>query len=131
MKKNYLFILLKIVFSLLFIFGGVAHFTKTDFYLAMMPNYLPFHQELIYVSGVVEFILGVLLLFPKYTRFAGFGLVILLLAVFPANINMYLNADKFSDMSEMALLIRLPIQLVLLFWASVYTKKRNLAILSY
>jgi uncharacterized membrane protein len=123
MNKSHFLLIFKIIFSLLFILGGIAHFTKTGFYLAMMPNYLPFHLELVYISGVIEFILGITLLIPKLSRFAGTGLVLVLLAVFPANLNMYLNADQFPDMSETSLLIRLPIQLALLLWAYTYARK--------
>jgi uncharacterized membrane protein len=123
MKIKYFSIFFKILFSLLFILGGIAHFTKTSFYLGMMPSYLPFHLELVYISGVIEFTLGGLLLVPKYSRYAAMGLVSVLIAVFPANINMYLNAEQFTDMSETSLLIRLPIQLLILSWALFYTKK--------
>lgn len=91
----------------------------------MMPKYLPFHLELIYISGVIEIILGIFLLIPKYTRISAFGLILLLLAVFPANINMYLNAGDFESVSERALFIRLLIQFILIFWAYLYTKKSN------
>jgi uncharacterized membrane protein len=110
----------------MFIVGGVAHFTNTAFYLPMMPTYLPMHLELVYLSGVIEIVLGLLLLIPKYTRFAGKGLVLLLIAVFPANLNMYLNAEQFPDVEPTALLIRLPIQLLLLLWAFSYTSGARL-----
>lgn len=124
MKKK-LPLFFKVVFSLFFIAGGIAHFTKTDFYLSMMPSYLPYHLELVYISGVFEILLGALLLVPKYTRFTGFGIIALLLAVFPANLNMYLHAENYSNMSETSLLIRLPIQLLLIYWAYKYTKPRG------
>jgi len=123
--KNKLSLIIKVIFSLLFIAGGIAHFTKTDFYLSMMPSYLPYHLELVYISGVFEILLGALLLVPKYTRFAGFGIIVLLLAVFPANLNMYLHAESYSNMSETSLLIRLPIQLLLIYWAYKYTKPKG------
>lgn len=88
-----------------------------------MPNYLGFHLELVYISGVIEIILGALLLVPKTQRFSAIGLVLLLIAVFPANIYMYQNAGNYPDMSKLALLIRLPIQILLILWAGYYVKK--------
>lgn len=89
----------------------------------MMPNYLGFHLELVYISGVIEIVLGLLLLIRKTQRFAAIGLVLLLIVVFPANIFMYQNASKFPGMTKTALLIRLPIQILLILWASYYAKK--------
>lgn len=99
------------------------HFVNTEFYLKAMPSFLPFHELIVYASGVVEIMLGILLVISKTTRKAAVGIIVLFIAIFPANINMYLNHADFPDMSETALLIRLPIQLFLIAWAYVYTKK--------
>lgn len=122
MKKTIIYYIFKVIFAALFIIGGIAHFTKPEFYLPMMPNYLPYHIELIYISGVIEIVLGFLLLIPRYSQKSALGIVLLLIAVFPANINMYLNAQNFPDVGESALLIRLPIQAILIIWAYYYTK---------
>jgi len=124
--KKILYIVFKYLLGLLFIMGGIAHFTKVEFYLKAMPSYLPFHEIIVYASGVFEIVLGLLLLINRTTRKAAFGIILLLIAVFPANVNMYLNYTDFPDMTETSLLIRLPIQLVLIAWAYVYTKKINL-----
>lgn len=118
-----LLIIPKILFAAIFIFGGIAHFTKVDFYLSMMPDYLPYHLELVYISGAIELVLGALLLIPKYKTYSAYGIIALLVAVFPANIHMYLNAPDYPQMSETALIIRLPIQLLLILWAYAYTRK--------
>ena len=68
----------------LFVVAGVLHFCITDFYVKIMPPYLPWHEELVYVSGVCEFALGVGLLIPGVSRWAAWGLIALLVAVFPA-----------------------------------------------
>ena len=73
----------KCVFATFFLVAGVGHFTSTDFFVKIMPPYLPFHRELVYVSGVFEIVLGVLLLIPQTTRLAAWGLIALLIAVFP------------------------------------------------
>ena len=84
-----------------------------------MPPYLPFHRELVYLSGACE-VLGGLGLFPKRTRpAAGIGLVLLLFAVLPANVQMLLDARAAGKPSWwLALLwLRLPLQPVLMAWA--------------
>jgi len=123
--KKILYIAFKYLLGILFVLGGIAHFTKTEFYLKAMPNYFPFHEFFVYASGVLEIILGVLLLINKTTRKAAIGIIILLITVFPANINMYLNSVDFPGMTETELLIRLPIQLIIIAWAYVYTIKKD------
>ena len=100
----------------IFVFAGVGHFTDTDFFVSIMPPYLPWHLQLVYVSGVFE-ILGGLGVLPTATRpAAGLGRIALLVAVFPANIHMALHPEQFEEMSRTALYIRLPIQFVVMAW---------------
>lgn len=122
--KKILYFTFKYLMGILLVFAGIAHFTKTQFYVDMMPSYLPLHLELVYLSGIIEIALGILLLIPKTTKIAAWGIILLLIAVFPANINMYLNSEDFPQMSETALLIRLPIQILLIAWAYLYTKNK-------
>lgn len=87
----------------------------------MMPPYLPWPLFLVYLSGILEIILGIMVIVPKLTRIAGWGLITLLIAVFPANIHMALNPDLFPSISPIALWIRLPFQAVFIAWAYWYT----------
>ena len=73
--------------------AGTMDFVKPDFNVRMMPPYLPWHLKLVYVSGFCEVALGVLLLVPRLTRLAAWGIVALLIAVFPANIYVYQHQD--------------------------------------
>jgi uncharacterized membrane protein len=107
--------------AIFFILAGANHFLNADFYLKMMPPYLPWHLFLVYLSGVFEIILGIMVIIPKLTRIAGWGLIALLIAVFPANLHMALNPDLFPNISSVALWIRLPLQAVLIAWAYWYT----------
>ena len=108
-----------------YIVAGVPHFTSPDFYLPMMPPYLPFHLELVYLSGVVEILCGILLLIPK-TRIWGAWLSILtFLAVFPANIYMAQNPELFPKIPETMLYIRLPFQILFIYWAYLFTKQER------
>ena len=103
--------------SVFWVVAGVNHFVSPDFYVPMMPPYLPGHLELVYLSGVFEILGGILVLVPRIRAMADWGLVALLLAIFPANIHMALSPELFPDMSTGALYARLPFQAVFLAWA--------------
>ncbi len=102
-----------------FVFAGINHFGKPDFYVAIMPPYLPAHLELVYVSGGFEILGGLGVLLTATRSLAGWGLIALLLAVYPANIHMVLNPDAFVDGGTplWALYLRLPLQFVMIAWA--------------
>jgi uncharacterized membrane protein len=110
------------LFGLSFIVAGAAHFVLTPFYVAIMPPYLPWPRELVYLSGLAEIGLGALLLVPRFTRLAGWGLIALLIAVFPANLHMALNPQLYPFAPPLLLYLRLPLQLVLIAWAYAYTR---------
>lgn len=114
-------LILKYLFAVFFALAGFNHFFNTAFYLKIMPPFLPWHLLLVYLSGVIEIVLGVLLLIPKLTRAAAWGLIALLIAIFPVNINMALNQQLYPEYSVTALWIRLPLQFVLIAWAYWYT----------
>ena len=105
-----------------FVLAGLNHFINPGFYLKIMPPYLPWHLPLVYLSGFFEIALGVLLLVPALTRAAAWGLVALLIAVFPANIHMAINPQLYPDINPLALWLRLPLQVVLIAWAYWYTR---------
>jgi len=114
-------LILKFVFAVAFIFGGIWHFVKPKLYTSIMPPYLPWHLALVYLSGLAEVLLGLLLLFPATQVWAAWGLIALLIAVFPANIHMALHAKKFHMVSPAFLWLRLPLQFVLIAWAWWFT----------
>lgn len=118
--------ILKWLFGIAFVLAGANHFLNADFYLKIMPPVLPAPLFLIYLSGVFEILFGALLLVPKYTRLAAFGLIALLIAVFPANVYMALNPQLFSEYSPAALYLRLPLQLVLIGLAFRLAKRDEL-----
>ena len=86
-----------LIISLFFLVGGVVHFVFTDFFVMVMPDYLGYHKELVLISGIFE-LLGVIgILIPKTRFLAGCGLIALIVAVYPANINMaLLNRPGYS-----------------------------------
>lgn len=115
---------LRVLFAALFIVGGAAHFTSTDSYVAIMPPYIPAPRLLVYVSGVCEMIGGAALLVDRLRVAAAWGLILLLLAVFPANVNMAINrvSPPGMDLPAWGLWLRLPLQFVLIWlvwWCAV------------
>ena len=110
---------LAVVF-LWFFLGGIGHFTMTAFFVSIVPPWVPFPLAAVYLSGVLEILLALLIIWPTSRPLAGWGLVLLTLAVTPANVHMWLNPEQFPDASETALTIRLVIQvfLLLLIWWS-------------
>ena len=108
--------------SLLYIAAGIFHFVRPQFYMRIMPAWLPWHSRLIYISGVAEIILGVLLI-PVATRsLAAWGIIVLLVSVFPANIQMAINYWNKQNPYLWIALLRLLLQFILIWWAWQYTK---------
>jgi uncharacterized membrane protein len=114
----------KCIFATPFLVSGVGHFVSTNTFVKIMPPYLPLHRELVLLSGAIEIALGVLLLVPQTTRWAAWGLIALLIAVFPANIYMYQHRELFQ-IPPLVLLLRLPLQVLLIAWAWVYARSEN------
>jgi uncharacterized membrane protein len=99
--------------ALFFLGAGIMHFVKPGAYEATVPDPLPGHREIVYVSGVAE-IAGALAVLPD--RSAGWWLIALLIAVFPANVNMAVNSERFRKVPEPLLWVRLPLQALLIGW---------------
>lgn len=100
----------------LFIAAGANHFADPATYLRMMPPSLPFPLALVYLSGVAEVVGGIGVFSARWRTAAGWGLVVLLVAVFPANVHMALHPKLFPNITPMLLWGRLPLQLVLIAW---------------
>jgi uncharacterized membrane protein len=111
----------KYVLAVFMIGAGTMHFVNPDFYIKIMPSYLPLHRELVYLSGVCEIVLGVLILIPRYSTLAAWGMIALLIAVFPANIHVYQNQDVLPA-PPLFHLLRLPFQAVFMAWAYWHTR---------
>jgi uncharacterized membrane protein len=101
-----------------FVLAGLLHFAKPKIYESIMPDWLPAHRELVYASGVAEAAGGVGLLSPdaKVRRLAMWWLLATLAAVFPANLHMALNPDRYPGIPGAALWARLPFQGVFAAW---------------
>lgn len=111
--------------SFAYTYVGVRHFIDPNFFLAIMPNYLSFHLEFVYLSGIAEIILGLMLLFKKTRKLAGFGLIILLTLVFPANIHLVQSelSQSLLGVTREQSIIRLPFQALFILIAYWHSKK--------
>ena len=108
----------------LYVVAGALHFVKTDAYLKIMPPYIPWHLAMVRISGVCEILGGLGLLLPQTRRAAAWGLIALLIAVFPANVYMATNPIEAGAASIAPILrwARLPLQVVLGWWLLWCTK---------
>jgi uncharacterized membrane protein len=116
---------LRYVIAILFVIGGILHFINADLYLKIMPPYIPWHLAMVYISGVAEIAGGVGLLVPSLRKPAAWGLVALLIAVFPANV--YMAVDRIQVTSrpipQALLWARLPLQAVMI-WLVLFVRKQ-------
>jgi len=109
-----------------FISTGTLHFLRPKMYEAIMPPYIPAHPEMVAISGAGEIIGGVAALFPRAHPFARPWLIALLVAVFPANVHMAVNADDIKglpDIPRWLLWARLPVQALFIAWVIHATRR--------
>lgn len=113
--------------AFLFFTGSIIHFLFGDLLVELMPTYLPFQLQLVYLTGVLELAGAIGILLPQTRLYAAYGLIALSLAVFPANINMAVNSNHFGDIPVIFLYWRLPFQIALiaLIWWSVSEERVN------
>ncbi len=114
----------RLIMGALYIAAGTLHFVATRNYASIVPSYLPAHRELVYLSGAAEILggIGVLVPIPAIRRPAAWGLILLLIAVFPANVTTIVEHYRFPSVPLWAAWLRLPLQLPLIYWAWLYTK---------
>ncbi|WP_116790666.1 DoxX family protein [Flavobacterium psychrotrophum] len=109
------------VMAAIYFFAGVNHFRVPRLYLRIIPPSLPNPKLLNYISGAAEVLLGIALCIPVVSHIAAWGIIALLVAVFPANIYMVTNPKAAMKMPKWLLLLRLPMQILLIYWAWLYT----------
>ncbi len=116
--------ILRWLLTIIMVGAGVYHFVNAPTFIAMVPAALPAPAALVYISGVAEICGGLGLILPQTRKLAGWGLVLLYLAVFPANVNMALNDLPLGGdpVPSWALWARLPLQAVLIAWAYWMTR---------
>ena len=110
--------------AVLMVFAGTMHLIRPSFFLKIMPPYIPLHLELVYLSGVIEIGLGICLLTPRFSRFAAWGIIALLITVFPANIYLYQH-QEIVPASPTVHFLRLLFQDLLIGIAYWHTRKNE------
>jgi len=114
MNRTAIRTLFRWIMAVFFIGAGVNHFASPDFYRGMIPSYIPWHSQLVAVTGVAEILGGIGVLAPRTRTPAGMGLIVLLVAVLPVHIEMVLRG--FRSIPMWLLWLRLPFQGILMFW---------------
>jgi uncharacterized membrane protein len=109
--------------GVLFVFAGVMHFVATGRYVQIMPPMLPAPRTLVFISGVAEILGGIGVMLPGTRRMAAWGLVALLIAVWPANVYMAMVPERFPSVPLWALWARVPLQIPMIWWAWVYARR--------
>lgn len=107
--------------AILYILAGFNHFRNPGMYLKIIPPFFKSPKLINVVSGTAEIVLGVLLMFSLTTQYAAWGIIVLLIAIFPANLYMFQNKKASFNLPKWILFVRLPLQLVLIIWAFQYT----------
>ncbi len=111
-------LIFKILLGAFFIFGGINHFLRPDFYLNLMPDYIPAHELMVQLSGVTEIVAGVMLLIPPISRWGAWFIIAHLVVFFTVHFWMIQHAeDRYSDVPLAALWFRIVLQVAFIAWA--------------
>ena len=109
------------VMAFVYFIAGINHFRNPRLYIKIIPPYFPNRKLLNSLSGVAEMILGIALCIPALSNFAAWGVIALLIAIFPTHIYMYFEEKAKMGLPKWVLLLRMPLQLGLIYWAYQYT----------
>ena len=106
--------------GVIFIVAGFMHFQKPKIYEKIMPPYLPAHKSMVILSGVLEMILGFMLLNPDTQVIAAWGIMILLVLFLPVHLYMLQEEKASLKLPKWVLILRIPLQFALIYWAYQY-----------
>ena len=107
--------------GVLFVLAGMNHFRKPKLYERIMPPYIPAHSAMVMLSGFVEMILGLMIMNKNTQSEAAWGIIIMLVAFLPVHIYMLQNERAAMKLPKWVLILRLPLQFGLMYWAYLYT----------
>ncbi|HEX9150659.1 MAG TPA: DoxX family protein [Flavobacterium sp.] len=114
--------------AFIYVLAGLNHFRNPRLYLKIIPPYFPNPKLLNSISGCAEILLGITLCIPATSKLAAWGIIALLVAVFPTHLYMYANDRAAMGLPKWILLLRIPLQLGLIYWAYQYTSLRNVTL---
>ena len=104
----------------LYVLAGLMHFVRPKMYHRIIPDYLPYSKFLVYLSGVAEIVLGIALCFDATRRLSSFGILLMLAAFLPVHFFMLSNKKAAMGLPKWVLVLRIPLQFVLMYWAYSY-----------
>jgi len=111
----------KILLALLFILAGINHFRIPDFYLNLMPDYIPYHTFMVYLSGVTEIVAGTMLLIPRFSKWGAWFIVAHLVVFLTVHFWMIQHAeDRYADIPLAMLWFPIVLQAIFITWALWY-----------
>ncbi|WP_396637225.1 MauE/DoxX family redox-associated membrane protein [Maribacter sp. R77961] len=108
------------VMAAIYIFAGLMHFIKPQIYLRIMPRYLPNHKALVLWSGIAEVLLGIGLVFKPTKNFAIYGIIAMLIIFLLVHFYMLSGEKQAAGIPRWILVLRIPLQFALMFWAFSY-----------
>ena len=108
------------IFGILFVVAGMAHFSKSDWYERIIPPYIPEHKTVVLLSGIIEMVLGFMLMNIETQTNAAWGIIGILILFFPVHIYMLQNEKASLKLPKWMLWLRLPLQIALMYWAYLY-----------
>lgn len=106
--------------GVLFVIAGFLHFQKPKIYLKIMPPYIPAHKTMVLLTGILEMIVGFMLLNPSTQTIAGWGIIVLMLLFLPVHIYMLQEKKASLKLPKWVLILRFPLQFLLIYWAFQY-----------
>lgn len=128
----YVRLFFKYLLALFWIGAGINHFANPDFYIAIMPEYLPAHEALVTLSGATEIVAGLMVATPRLTSYGAWFCIAHLLVFFLVHVDMVVHAaDRYAEYSPVFLWLRLPLQVVFIYWAWVYTREPKGAVTAH
>lgn len=119
----YVRVFFKYLLAVFWIGAGINHFVSPEFYVNIMPLYLPAHEVLVALSGLTEIVAGVMVATPRLTKYGAWLCIAHLLVFFTVHVDMIVHAaDRYSDIPLAFLWFRIPLQFLFMYWAWVYTR---------
>ncbi len=107
--------------STIYILAGAFHFITPKIYLRIIPDYIPWHKFMVVLSGIVEILLGLLLVFEATRNIAAYAIILMLIVFLPVHIEMLVNKKKRLRLPLWVLFARIPLQFGLMYWAYLYS----------
>lgn len=119
----------RIAISIMLLFTAIGHFAFTKGMSMMIPEFIPFKESVVYLSGIFEILLALGLLIPKFQRVSGWALIVFLLLMLPANIYASMNhvnyqKGTFDGNGLIYLWFRIPLQMLFIVWAYISAIKK-------